>query len=159
MLHIWSFDPGETTGWCHLSVHEGTVSHFSYGETDHIGVGNMLFENQALATAAKKSEIELVFVCESYVQRPGKSPAPWSLETIGLLRYWTERNGVPFILQQPAEAKSLIKNDTIKRAGLWVVGQDHARDAVRHALRYLIIGKGLLTECLLPLEQKLETTE
>lgn len=148
MLHIWSFDPGETTGWTHLSIHDGEVGHFTYGQADHISVGNLLFENSALKIACPKQEIEIVFVCESYQQRPGKNTT-WSLETIGLIRYFAEKNGIPLFMQQPSEAKSLVTNDAIKRAGLWVVGQEHARDAVRHALYYLIKERRLLTECLL----------
>lgn len=147
LLHIYSFDPGETTGWCHLSIHEDEVGLFNYGQADHISIGNMLFENAALKQVTSKPEIEIVFVCESYQQRPGKNTT-WSLETIGLIRYFAEKYGIPLHMQQPSEAKSLISNDTLKRAGLWVVGQEHARDAVRHALYYLIKERRLLTECL-----------
>jgi hypothetical protein len=150
MLHIWSFDPGETTGWCHLSVHNGEVGVFNSGQADHFQIGNMLYDNPALKAAVKNAVIETVFVCESYIQRPGKTQAPWSLETIGLIRYFANVYGIPFHLQAPSEAKTLITDKVIKKADLWVPGQKHAMDSVRHVLYYLVKERKLLTECLRP---------
>lgn len=67
------------------------------------------------------------------------SQAPWSLEVIGMCRWimlgeFGDRFG-EMIMQGPAEAKTLIPNDVLKRAGIWHVGgEGHANDALRHAL-------------------------
>lgn len=51
-----------------------------------------------------------------------------------------QRNGLPWVeltYQQPSAAKNFATNDRLRRAGLWVKGSEHRRDAVRHmALRY-----------------------
>lgn len=73
---------------------------------------------------------------------------PYSLETTGLIRYFADRNEIPLVTQSPSQAKNLIKNDVIQRAGLYVAGASHSMDSVRHALFYLIVTKGLLKECL-----------
>lgn len=78
------------------------------------------------------------------------SQQPWSLECIGLIRYFASHYQIPFHLQAPSQAKSLITNDVIKRAGLHVPGQPHAMDATRHALFYLTTKQRVLQECLRP---------
>jgi hypothetical protein len=59
------------------------------------------------------------------------------------------RNQIPIVSQTPGAAKQLASNEVIKRAGLYEPGKGHAMDAVRHALYFLIVKKGLLKECLL----------
>lgn len=158
IIHIWAFDPGLLTGWCHISVHDGEVGVFNSGETDHLGVGNMLSDNPALKAAVNRPELEVVFVAERFIMNSKVSPQPWSLETIGLIRYFSAIYQIPLVFQAPSEAKNLIKNDVVKRAGLWIPGQGHAVDSVRHALYYLV-KKGLLTECLKSSGQRPTTSE
>ncbi len=148
MIHMWAVDPGKISGWCHLSVHEGEVSCFNSGETDHIGIGNMLSDNQALISASNKKEIELTIAVEKFVMNAKISPQPWSLETIGLIRYFAARYQIPFVEVLPSAHKNLISDDVIKRAGLWTPGKGHARDAVSVALWFLIAKRGLLKEYL-----------
>lgn len=149
MIHVWGFDPGETTGWCHLSVHGDEVGVFDSGELDHFSIGNLLFDNPTLRSAVQKqSIIEMDFVVEKYIMNSKITQSPWSLETTGLIRYFAKIYNVPLHSQTPSQAKNLIKNDVIQRAGLFVPGKGHAMDAVRHALYFLIVKKGLLKECL-----------
>lgn len=150
MIHVWGFDPGETTGWCHVSVHEGEVGCFNSGEGSHNNIGNMLFDNPALMAAITKPEIETIFIIEKFVMNAKITQSPWSLETTGLIRYFGDYYHVPLHFQSPSQAKNLIKNEVIQRAGLYVPGRGHAMDAVRHALYFLIIKKGLLKGCLKP---------
>lgn len=74
--------------------------------------------------------------------------SPWSLETTGLIRYFADIHHVPLNFQTPSQAKNLIKNEVIQRADLYIPGFPHSMDAVRHALYFLIMKKGLLKECL-----------
>lgn len=148
MIHVWAFDPGETTGWCHISFHDNEVGVFNCGEGDHGQIGNLLFDNHALKTAVQKAEIETSFVIEKYIMNSKISQSPWSLETTGLVRYFTSIYHVPLHFQTPSQAKNLISNDVIKRAGLYQPGKGHAMDAVRHALFFLTTKKRVLQECL-----------
>lgn len=159
LLHIWGFDPGKVTGWSHLSVRDGEVSLFRTGEADHIEIGDMLLNNPAFSHDLYGSDVEIAFVCESYKPNPRQTPAPWSLETIGLIRYFASHYNIPFILVQPSEHKSLITDQRIKNAGLWTPGKRHANDSVSIALYYLIKEKGLLTSCLIQSEQNSMMTE
>lgn len=151
MIHVWAFDPGETTGWCHLSVHNEEVGCFNCGEADLNGIGNLLYDNPALKTAVQKQDlIETAFVVEKYVMNSKITQSPWSLETTGLIRYFANVYHIGLVSQTPSQAKNLISNDIIKRAGIYEAGMGHAMDAVRHALYFLVIKKGLLKECLKP---------
>ena len=149
VIHVWGFDPGLATGWCHLSVHfDGEIGIFNCGEGDHFQIGNMLYDNPALKAAVVKREIETVFAVEKFTISPGKTQAPWSLETIGLIRYFSNFYHIPFFMSSPSQHKPLIKDEVIKRAGLWVPGKRHAMDAVRVAMYHLIKERRLLTEWL-----------
>lgn len=149
MIHVYSFDPGETTGWAHVSVHDDdTIGMFNSGQSDHFQIGNMLYDNPGLKAAVKNPAIETVFAVEKFVMSPGKTQQPWSLETIGLIRYFSAFYQIPFFTVSPSSHKPLIKDDVIKRAQLWVPGQRHAMDAVRVALYVLIKERGLLKWCL-----------
>ena len=149
MIHIWSFDPGETTGWCHLSAHDNEIGCFNCGETDLNGIGNLLYDNPSLRAAVSKHDvIETTFVVEKYVMNSKITQSPWSLETTGLIRYFANMYHINLEFQMPSQAKNLVRNTVLNKAGLYVPGQDHAMDAARHALYYLVVKKGLLKECL-----------
>lgn len=161
MIHVWAFDPGKMTGWAHLSVNgDDDISLFRCGQGDHKEIGDMLRSNQALtfttashpfSAGPTPTDIEAVFVCESFQMTPGKSPQNWSLETTGLIRYWADFYSIPFKLQMPSEAKTLVTDKALKKAELYTPGQPHANDASRHALYYLIKNKRILTSCLVPM--------
>lgn len=150
MIHVWGWDPGLVTGWCHLSVHDdGEIGVFDCGEADHNQVGNMLYDNLALKAAVSNPAIDTIFVVEKFTMAPTKTQAPWSLETIGLIRYFAAYYKIPMIMIAPSSHKPLIKNDVIKRAGLWKSSSGgHQMDAVRLCLYYLTTEKRLLLECL-----------
>lgn len=138
---MWGWDPGKATGWCRLSIEEGKIESFICGETDHIGVGNMLLY-------FPKPETETVFIVEKYLMSSKISQAPWTLESTGLIRYFTAVHNIPMEMVLPSAHKKLISDVIINRAGLWVPGKEHAMDAVRMCLWYLTTKRGLLTECL-----------
>lgn len=151
MIRCWGWDPGLQTGWCHISVHEdGEIGIFSSGEADHNGIGNLLYDNPVLKAAVSKRDVfETVFVVEKFIMNSKITQAPWSLETTGLIRYFASFYNVPMeVVVSPSSHKNLVKDDIIKRAGLWVPGKEHANDAVRMSLWYLMTKRKLLTEFL-----------
>lgn len=130
-------------------MHEGEVGVFNCGETNHVGIGNLLSDNQALKAAVNRRELEVIFVIERYIINSKITPAPWSLETTGLIRYFSAHYQIPLYFQGPSEVKNLIKDPVIKKAGLWSPSEGgHQADAIRHALYFLTTKKGMLTECL-----------
>lgn len=143
---IFSFDPGLATGVCIWE--EGEVDGW---ECTFRQVGDLLV---ALASAVEK---DAIVVTESFTinnQTARNSQAPWSLEVIGLIRYFSMVHHLELVFQQPSAAKRLITDDVIKRAGLWVPGKQHRMDATRHMMLFDITsGKGNYKEWLIPPEE------
>lgn len=73
---------------------------------------------------------------------------PWSLHIIGAVRWMAQRHGAELVMQSPGDAKAFATDTKLKRLG-WPLKGDHAKDAGRHALLYLVrsgalTGKDLL---------------
>lgn len=122
-------DPGKTTGVCSFSIEKGEdyPSCLESYELTFLGAGQYL-ENHM-------GSYETIIACEAFLitsQTAKNSQAPWSLEVIGLVHYFSEKNHVPVVMQPPSFAKRLVSNDVLRRAKLYVAGE-HARDAARHA--------------------------
>lgn len=74
--------------------------------------------------------------CESWIPRPGiRTFQPEALESIGAARYLCWRQGIPFKLQSPAEAKRFATNEKLAKLG-WRKPSPggHRDDAARHLL-------------------------
>ena len=63
-----------------------------------------------------------------------------AIEIIGALRWIAFKRGVPIVEQAPADAMGFATNDKLKRLGWYTPGPDHARDATRHLVLYLVKG-------------------
>lgn len=84
-------------------------------------------------------------VCERFVinsRTVTNSAAPWSLECIGAIKQAMRDQGMTgeqIVWQSPANAKSVVPNDKLKRLGTWHRGgAGHANDAIRHGVLYTI---------------------
>lgn len=143
-FNVFSVDPGLVSGYAHLIITDNKVSFFKVGQCDHFELGNMLKREEMI-----QSDIKTVFICESYKQNCRMTQSPYSLESIGLVRYWAYVYEVEFVLVNPSQHKSLIKDDLIKRVGLWSPSKGgHQNDAIRVGLWYLIAKRKLLTQYL-----------
>ena len=123
MEHIIAVDPGKTCGVAFFG--------WSFSSGEHSAQNALALVHYVLAG----SGAELV-VCESFVPRPGiRTWQPEALETIGALRYICQREGIPFELQAPADAKRFSTNDKLQLLG-WrnPTPGGHADDAARHLL-------------------------
>lgn len=79
-----------------------------------------------------------------------KKDVNYSLEIIGAVKYLAEKYGFTYSFQTPAEAMSFVSNDRIRALNLWVPGgEGHHKDAMRHAIKYLIFKKGWRPEGLI----------
>lgn len=139
MRRIAVFDPGLATGYALLQLDQdgdgGWVTKWTAGEMETMAV--YVWALTDLYTGA--SLIDTV-VCERFTittQTGKKSPAPWSLELIGLLRAVCAVKGIKFVEQSPGDAKQFAPNPRLKELGVWAVGSDHARDALRHMVLYI----------------------
>lgn len=153
-------DPGGTTGWCVLRIHEIAMTSSEYRILDNVDywsagqvsgtIGHQIDKLVDLCEGWSDAEI----VCEDFVLRQLRGgrelldpvritePLKWWLERGGA-RAWDVEEGEDWKprtlhLQQPALAKSTITDERLRDIGILhlTAGQEHARDAVRHALTF-----------------------
>jgi hypothetical protein len=135
-MMILAFDPGGTTGvaaWCNDDE------------------GDPVFDSEQLSWSEFVNNIDKyefepddVIVAERYTitaQTLRKSRQTTALEVIGVLRYIAARAHIEFVLQSPADAKRYATDARLEKVG-WLkrplARNDHANDAARHMLLYLV---------------------
>lgn len=124
---IIALDPGITTG---IAAYAGEVIN-----TDQLKVPHkFLYEYLRLSSPS-----EIVY--ESFVYQRRNKVVLYPVEVIGLIKLYCEMYSVPIFVQSASQAKNFITDDKIKKMGLWVKGQVHGMDALRHLLYHLIITK------------------
>jgi hypothetical protein len=132
MKQILSFDPGGTTGYAFIvypkneipmMIDSGEIKNGHQGFIDWWRGGGL---DMALGST---------LVCESFTLRqgvPGVNLEPCYV--MGALEALSRKQQV--VYQRPTY-KAYCDNEALKRLGFYLVGQQHARDAVRHAVAYL----------------------
>lgn len=142
MMRFVGCDPGLVTGICSFTVlDDETAACVDHYQLDHLGVGHY-FERRN----SDWGHDDIIVAMESFILTPGgkKTAAPWSLETIGVVRYFVERARGGLRMSAPSAHKRLVSDQVLKNAGLWKPGQGHACDAARVALHVAIIDFGLM---------------
>lgn len=130
---ILAVDPGVTTGW--VLEKDGFQCP---GETR----GEVAFMAEAY-TEMGRAPGQGTVVCEDFVPRPGALTwEPASLHLIGFLKGAAHLMGWAFKLQKVGDVKRWATDAKLRRAGWWVPGQDHARDALRHLMYYRAVTLG-----------------
>ena len=120
-MRLLVFDPGETTGWAFLT--DGKISGGSFPLWAQVKElincyrpDVVLYESFYLRARAARHLIGSPFL---------------TVQVIGVIRYLTDELGAVSVSQMPAQRTGIL----LKR----MRGFDrHARDAVKHGLRYLI---------------------
>jgi len=129
MFTVKSWDPGKATGWAEFTVDDGKITEYECGEGDLFEIGDRLNSPQPGG--------DLVFIFEKYTMNAKISQSPWSLEVIGVVKYWAEHHGAPTVQVAPSSHKTLVGSDGVRRAKLWTPGKPHANDACSVGLWYL----------------------
>lgn len=130
-MHVIALDPGITTGvalytdWPNKYVKTDQLKEF------HEGFFNYLVRN-------KPTEI----VYESFIYQRRNKVELYPVEVIGVIKLYAQTYNIPLFVQSASQAKGFMTDDKIKKMGLWVRGQKHGMDALRHLLYHLIITKG-----------------
>lgn len=139
---IVGVDPGKSCGLAVLT--DGRLSFVSQA-TPEIML-RQLRTVIGFALTTYSPNLVLTVVCERFVDRKGPMAVhtnqSTTLEVIGAVETVCRETGVPFILQNPADAKAMAQNDRLRLLGLWVTPKDlgytpdadDARDAIRHAV-------------------------
>jgi hypothetical protein len=162
-------DPGGTTGWCVIRIHDIAMRSSEYRILENVAswscgeiqgtLGHQIDKLVDLVDAWPDAEI----VCEDFLLRQmsgGRTlldpvritePLKWWLERGGR-RAWDVEEGEDWKprelhLQQPSLAMTSMTDERLAEAGVFNLtkGQPHARDAMRHGLTFARRRKQILT--------------
>lgn len=152
-MRLLSLDPGGTTGWVIWEgKEEGVFSRGGY-RAGHMAEDKHDHHLELKDFIEFEHSLDLQIVCESFEYRQRQDLTTVSLvskEYIGVLKLIEqERKGtlLPVVYQTAAKGKGFFGkkqggDEKIRKLGLWLPGQKHAMDAMRHLLYYRVFGLG-----------------
>ena len=126
-----TLDPGRTTGWSTWEVYdEAPIELLDHGQ---VRGGLEGFIN---AWRHERFGYPELVVSESF-HLDGRTPKPdvTPLKIEGALAVLCGDVGIPLHYQRNV-MKAHAPDDLLKRSGLWFTGEQHARDAIRHAIAW-----------------------
>lgn len=144
---VLALDPGETTGAC---LFEGS----RLIDARQLSTGLMPLAAQTVVDYFNGGSIPLrplltgpidMIVIEDYRVYSWKTDdhAWQGLHTprlIGAIEYICHNRGTPLTKQSAQQGKGFCTDDKLQAWGLYQKGERHARDAIRHAIYYLLFG-------------------
>lgn len=126
-MNIIAADPGNLTGWA-------TIALGDHWDPTMVNAGQLQSDDFEDWIAGAHSVFGLMiyetFTINAETARKSAQPVP--IYVIGVMKHYARRGGVQIEGQSPGSAKTFMNNAQMKKIGLWVPGQDHARDAIRH---------------------------
>lgn len=144
---IIALDPGGTTGWAMWQdTPFGNAAQFD-GLWSNITCGQLGPEPHHLALYELHEHMcteHYTIVDESFQFRQMDNDRTGtnliSREYIGISRLFAAQRPreVQYLQQSPAQAKGFVSDEKLQIMGLWVPGQRHARDALRHLVFFLV---------------------
>lgn len=129
-MNIMAFDPGGTIGVA-ACYNDNLLSVFpaQLNETNNHWV---LFNFLSVENPDK-------IIYENFDNRGNIAADLIALEYIGVIRLWAQINNRPVTVQRPGDVKPLWTDEKLKTLNLFVKGQPHANDAIRHLLHYITV--------------------
>lgn len=141
---IVALDPGGTTGWTVMGVHPEALN----GDPDVPILSNIEWWTAGQFKGQEWDQcdqaVELInswpsarLVSEKFVLRSRVTTSDVTvLDRMNAVIGWAVRPRY-IVLQQPSLAMSTVTDDRQKLWGFWRPGEEHARDAIKHALTFL----------------------
>lgn len=131
-----ALDPGGTTGWVRYSPEAPSLMRFVTGQ-----LGPEEHHERLYALLEREHTQKYTVICESFEFRQNKQRDNINLmsrEYIGVVKLFRKERNVPVVFQTAGAAKGFVTDEKLKAMGLWVPGQKHAMDAMRHLVFYLV---------------------
>lgn len=142
---VLAFDPGGITGWCVMSVHVDALLSDEYAILDNI----THWEQGQLDVDEHQQEMEIAQLMEAWdsaallfegfeLRTVAAELSPVRLTAVAahIARHYFMPPR-PIFKQMPSHAMTTITDRRLKDWGLYKPGQEHARDAERHAILFL----------------------
>ncbi len=143
MKRIVALDPGGTTGWAYWqdtpirTSNESPWDHFTAGQ-----IGPEEHHEQLFAHLEFLHTSDYTIVCESFEFRQGQQRHNIRLDSkeyIGVVKLLGQQRNLPVVFQTAALGKGFVSDEKLKVMGLWIPGKQHARDALRHLIYYMVV--------------------
>jgi hypothetical protein len=152
-ISVIGIDPGGTTGWAHFTIPrkcmygdeptrilDWDTGEFRGPEVEHVkAIGSLCRTAQGFSYLVGPA-----LVVEDWDVDPHfKSTDPEAMSPVRIAamlryaRYRGELGDAMILMQGRTLAKQTMTDERLRRAGLWVEGSPHERDAVRHAITAL----------------------
>lgn len=150
-IHVIGVDPGGTTGWARLTVPRKSVFGSQpskilewdagqlYGNEDEQVslLGSIVRETQSLAYLVGPALVIEGFEIRTNSRGPEVLAPVRIAAKIEYARHLGKLCDSQIVYQSASMAKSTVTDDRLKRWGFWLKGEEHARDALRHAITAL----------------------
>lgn len=148
MKKIYVLDPGKATGLAvvYYDTEKNEIIEYETFELDQMETCTVLENIQH-----DSEDVEIVFEKFFITTETGKkNDVHYSLEIIGVIRYFAWKYQIPLYSQSPSDAKNFCDNKRLKNVDLWHVGgEGHAKDALRHLVLHLVKNRNWRPEGLL----------
>lgn len=138
---LLAIDPGETTGFAVFSAKDPEFKFAEYGQLDTKAFPAAAYNLRDLIERIQPDRI----ICEDYRIYAFKSEEQkWSnvftVRVIGALQALAclRLNPIPVDFELAQQPKNFVTDDKLTAWGYYVKGMRHARDAMRHALYWLM---------------------
>lgn len=148
-MRILAVDPGTHTGWAFVDTELGMKESFCGGELLVVGDDPNGDYRMALEVWSLSEELGGVdrWVIEDFILLPASVRGGMSMDRSGLSSVRVGASLYTFlrtmgwgdedIYWQMPSVMTVIDSGRLERAGMWVVGSEHARDAAKHLLIHL----------------------
>ena len=133
-MRLIGLDPGGTTGWAIMDISE-TTARWRMGQ-----IGPQEHHAELYAFLEREHVQKTVLISESFEYRREQrtNVELISREYIGVAKLFAQERGTTYVQQTAAQGKAFWTDEKLKKTDLYVVGQQHARDATRHVLYYFM---------------------
>jgi hypothetical protein len=130
-----ALDPGQTTGYAIFNA--SNLIEAGQLETKNIEEGMVVLNN----FLHKHNPDYVVYEAYRVYQHKTQDHANSDLHTsqfIGCIKVLCIQQGIKYYNQMASVAKQFCTDDKLRSWGMWIKSKKHARDAVRHALYFLV---------------------
>lgn len=155
-LNVFAVDPGETTGWALLWIPTANMVLRDVSVLEDVefscGQWSGSEDSQADAFKAELIGLECPVIFEDFILRQFRRDRTLlsPVRVMAKMEYVLHRHRLltadpklnPVRKQQASLAKSTATDARLRSWGLWIKGQPHARDAIRHGVTFLRRAKG-----------------
>ena len=136
---IVALDPGETTGAC--IFYQGEMIDATQLVTIPISTAIEAFDSYIVSTGVPDLVVYEDYRIYGWKADTHKWASLHTPKIIGVIETVCHFHDVPTEFRLAQQAKQFVTDARLEEWGLWLKGQQHARDAVRHAVYQLVHGK------------------